>query len=272
MQREKQSETNHRSGKSILRRRSGLFLLAIAALVSVNAARGDFLVSPASGLPAGGPYEPPGTLYDNGQSNGVRAIGSQNGDNDFTSRAADEFSLPSAPCPAGQFDISTVRMQLVQTNPNPQPFHLEIYEDDGTDASPNPPDAISPIASFPETTQVSLGIYDTGLTLFEVTFDTQGLTLLGDKVYWISGFGTNNTLNAFGFENFVASSDGAAGTSPNGVFINPDRLADFWTPVHLLAGGPPLFFSFAIDGSCQEEIFSDGFEDGSTDAWSAVVP
>ena len=266
------------SGSSRRRRRSSRLkgavpcLLAILSMTSVEAGRGDPGMSLPGGVPAGGPFDPPGTLYDNGQSDGTIAIGSQDGDNSYTSRAADEFILPAGPCLSGRFDIDGIRMHLVQGDFSPQPFGLEIYEDDGTGTSPSPVDAISPIAAYPETAQVLLGLYDPGLTIFEVSFDTAGLTLQADTTYWISGFGTDNVANSLGFENFFASSEGAMGTAPNGVFINPGRLADTWTRVEILAGGPPLHFAFAIDGSCQEEVFSDGFESGATDAWSGVTP
>jgi len=257
-------------------KKTGFCLAAVFALASMAEGQVDFSVEPfgvsAGGVPTGGPFDPPGTLYDNGQSDGVIAIGSQNGDNFYTARAADDFSIASGSCPSGRFDVETVRMHLAQTNTSPQPFEMEIYEDDGTGTSPSPADAIDPIATIAEATQISLGVYDPGVTIFEVTSDTPGLTLLGDTTYWISGLGTNNSLNSLGFENFFASSDGATGTSPNGVFINPGRLSDLWTRVELLAPGPPLHFSFAIDGSCKEAFFSDGFESGGTDAWDAVVP
>lgn len=90
--------------------------------------------------------------------------------------------------------------------------------------------------------------------IFEASFDTPGLELDADTVYWISAFGATAASNASIFNNYFASSAGASGTTANGVVIAPEVGVLNWTPVENVIGPPPLAFSFAIDGECAEPI------------------
>jgi len=58
------------------------------------------------GIPAGGPYVPAGTLYDNEQSDGSTSLASANSSGTFTARSADDFTIPGTGCASGLFDIT----------------------------------------------------------------------------------------------------------------------------------------------------------------------
>jgi hypothetical protein len=202
----------------------------------------------APGIPAGGPYVPPGTLYDNEQSNGSTSLVSQDSSGGFESRSADDFSIPAGACTSGIFDISQIRVQMVQFDTAPQSFGVDVYDDDGTGTSPTA--GISPFATYPQTTQLSFGAFGAGTSIFEAAFNTPGLQLNANTTYWVSGFGANAATNAAGFNNFLAASDGAAGTTANGVTIAPSQGVPAWTDSGTLVGGAALAYSFAIDGTC----------------------
>ena len=205
------------------------------------------------GIPAGGPYVPPGSLYDNEQSNGTTSLASADSTGAFTARSADDFIVPAGNCASGIFNVSQIRMQMVQSDVAPQPFAVDLYNDDGTGNAPDPVDAISPIATFAESSQTNLGAFGTGTSLFAVTLATPGLQINADTRYWISGFGAAAAANASTFNNFFAASAGAAATTPNGVIIAPGIAVTTWTPAQVVIGGNPLAFSFAIDGACFDQ-------------------
>jgi hypothetical protein len=202
----------------------------------------------APGIPAGGPYVPPGTLYDNEQSNGSTSLVSQDSSGSFDSRTADDFTIPAGACTSGTFDISRIRVQMVQQDAAPQSFGVDVYNDDGTGNSPTA--GISPFATYPQTTQSSLGAFGTGTSVFEAAFNTPGLQLNANTKYWVSGFGADATANAAGFNNYLAASNGAAATAANGVTIAPGQGVTDWTDSGVLIGGAALAYSFAIDGTC----------------------
>lgn len=202
------------------------------------------------GIPAGGPYVPAGSLYDNEQSDASTSLASQDSTGTFTARSADDFIVSASGCASGIFDVTQIRLQVVQADAAPQPFAVDLYADDGTGNSPTPAGAIVPIATFAETTQTNLGVFGTGTSIFEVNFATPGLQINGGTKYWISGYGATGSANAAGFNNFFAASAGAAATTDNGVIIAPGAGVTAWTPVELVIGGSPLAFSFAIDGAC----------------------
>jgi hypothetical protein len=139
---------------------------------------------------------------------------------------------------------------MVQADSAPQPFGIEIYADNGSGTAPTPADAIVPIASAAQTSQTNLGAFGAGTSLFEASFDTPGLELAADTVFWISSFGATGASNSGGFNNFFATSAGAPSTSPNGVIIAPNSGVTNWTLVQDVVGPPALHFSFAIDGVC----------------------
>jgi uncharacterized repeat protein (TIGR01451 family) len=200
------------------------------------------------GIPMGGPYIPAGILYDNEQSSGVTSLASQDSSGTFTTRSADDFLIAGLGCTSGIFDISQIRIQMVQNDAAPQPFAIDIYSDNGSGTTPTA--GINPIFTFSETTQTALGAFGTGTTIFEAGFNTPGLQLNADTIYWISGYGTDAAANPAGFNNFFAASNGAAGTTANGVIIAPGAGVPDWTPADQVIGPPGLAFSFAIDGSC----------------------
>ena len=211
----------------------------------------DQRTAPANlGIPAGGPYAPPGTLYDNEQSDGTTSLASQNSSSTFTARTADDFSIPVSNCASGIFDVNQIRVQMVQNDAAPQPFAIDLYNDNGAGTAPTPANAITPIQTFTATSQTVLGAFGVGTSIWEATFDSTGLQLNADTVYWISGYGATAALNAAGFNNFFASSAGAAATTDNGVIIAPAAGVATWTPVEQVIGPPALAFSFAIDGEC----------------------
>jgi hypothetical protein len=225
-----------------------LMLSAAAATVSAQQSnvQHDRSQSP-NGIPAGGPYVPAGTLYDNEQSNGITSLASQNSTGTVTARTADDFILTGA-CGGGVFDISAIRVQMVQTDAAPQPFALDIFADNGSNTAPA--SGINPIETFAQTSQTGLGAFGVGTTIFEATFATPGLQLNANTRYWLSGYGATAASNAAGFNNFFASSNGATGTTANGVIIAPGSGVADWTPVETVIGPPALAFSFAIDGVC----------------------
>lgn len=209
-----------------------------------------------SGTPTAEVYNPPGTLWDNDVNNGTTSLASQDSTGAFLARTADDFTLDGANCASGIFDITRIRAQIVQNQGAPQAFGIELYDDNGSGTAPTPANAIVPIASFPESSQVLLGPFGV-LQIFEASFNTPGFSLTAGT-YWISAFGANGAANAGGFNNFFAASNGAPATLPNGVIIAPNAGVANWTPVEQVIGPPPLHFSFAIDGTCrvvvQEEI------------------
>jgi hypothetical protein len=139
---------------------------------------------------------------------------------------------------------------MVQADSAPQPFGIEIYADNGSGTAPTPADAIVPIASAAQASQTNLGAFGSGTSLFEASFDTPGLELAADTVFWISSFGPTAASNPSGFNNFFASSAGAPSTSANGVIIAPDVGVTEWTLAQNVISSPALHFSFAIDGVC----------------------
>lgn len=197
---------------------------------------------------AGGPYVPAGTLYDNEQNNGTTSLVSQDSSGAFLSRSADDFIIDDPGCVSQVFDISLIRVQMVQQNAAPQAFGLDLYNDDGTGNAPTA--GISPFSTFAQTTQTNLGPFGTTTSIFEASFDTTGLQLNGGTKYWVSGFGTNAATNAAAFNNFFAASGGAAATVANGVTIAPGQGVPNWTLSGPLVGGADLFYSFAVDGTC----------------------
>ena len=202
------------------------------------------------GIPAGGPYVPAGSLYDNEQSDGTTSLASQDSSGTLTARTADDFIVPAAGCVSGVFDVTQIRVQMVQADAAPQPFAIDIYNDDGTGNSPTPANAITPIFTFLETSQTNLGVFGAGTSIFEASFATPGMQITGDTKYWISGFGSVAASNPAGFNNFFAASAGAAATTDNGMIIAPGAGVTAWTPVDAVLGPPALAFSFAIDGAC----------------------
>ena len=202
----------------------------------------------APGIPAGGQYVPPGTLFDNEQSNGSTSLVSQESTGTFQARTADDFSIPAGACATGVFDISRVRIQAVQQDAAPQAFGLDLFNDNGSGTSPTA--GINPFATFAQTSQAVLGTFGTGTSIFDASFNTPGLQLNANTTYWISGFGTNAAANAAGFNNYFAASNGASGSTANGVVIAPGAGVATWTAADAVLGPPALAFSFAIDGTC----------------------
>lgn len=206
--------------------------------------------SPQVGIPAGGPYVPPGSLFDNEQSNGVTSLASQNSSGTLTARTADDFTIPAGACASGLFNISGIRIQIVQADAAPQPFAVDLYNDNGLGTAPTPAGSITPINTFAQTSQTALGAFGAGTTIFEASFNTPGLQLSADTIYWLSGYGATAASNPAAFNNFFATSNGFGATTDNGVIIAPGAGVATWTPVPAVIGGPPLAFSFAIDGTC----------------------
>lgn len=196
-------------------------------------------------------FSPPGTLYDNDVNNGTTSLASQNSSGTFTARTADDFLLDGALCPTGQFEITQIRAQIVQVLSAPQAFAIDLFDDNGSGTSPIPTNAITAIHTFPESSQTLLGPFGP-YQIFEASFATPGLVLDADTVYWISAYGANGAANPAGFNNFFAASNGAVGTTANGMLIAPGAGVATWTAVDLVVGPPALAFSFAIDGQCLE--------------------
>ena len=203
-----------------------------------------------NGIPAGGPYVPAGNLYDNEQSNGLTSLASQNSSGTLTARSADDFILTGT-CASGLFDITSIRTHMVQADAAAQAFGVEVFADNGLNTAPAP--GMTPIQSATRISQVNFGAFGAGTSIFEASFATTGMQLAANTRYWISGFGTDPALNPASFNNFFASSAGATGTTANGVVIAPGSGVADWTPAHLVIGGDPLAFSFAIDGVCVVE-------------------
>lgn len=241
--------------------RAGLAVVSclIAASAGANSVLFDQRTAPANlGIPAGGPYAPPGTLYDNEQSNGITSLASQNSSGTLTARTADDFSIPAGSCASGIFDVNQIRVQMVQSDVVPQPFAVDLYNDNGSGTAPTPANAITPIQTYTATSQTVLGPFGVGTSIWEATFDTTGLQLNADTIYWISGYGATAALNLAGFNNFFATSNGSGATTDNGVIIAPGVGVPVWTSADLVIGPPALAFSFAIDGECFVE--DSGFD------------
>jgi hypothetical protein len=237
---------------------SALGIAATAALVlaSVSVAPAGAqspLASPstvAGGIPMGGPFVPAGTLYDNEQSNATTSLVSQDSTGAFTARTADDFTIAADPgCASNMFGITNIRTQMVQFDTVPQAFAVDLYNDNGSGTAPV--SGITPFSTFPETSQALLGAFGVGTSIFEASFETPALVLSAATIYWVSGFGTNAAANAGAFNNFFAASNGATGTTDNGVIIAPGAGVADWTPIDVVIGPPPLAFAFAVDGACQ---------------------
>ncbi len=234
---------------TIISRSALVLALATAmSLVSAQPLRSDANV--VHGIPSGGSFSPPGTLYDNGQSNAITSLASQDSSGTFTARTADDFVIDSTGCPSNQFDISLIRAQMVQFDTATQPFAVNLFADNGSGTAPTPAGAITPIATVAESAQTNFGTFGAGTSIFEASFVPTNLVLDGGTRYWISGFGASAATNASTYNNFFASSDGAAATTANGVVIAPSGVPN-WTPVEAVIGGSPTAYSFAIDGTCR---------------------
>lgn len=228
---------------------AGALLLLLAGSPAFAA---DTLFSQATnvqGIPTGGPYVPAGSLYDNEQSNGTTSLASQDSSGTLTARSADDFIIPAGACASGVFDVTQIRIQMVQADGAPQPFAVDLYNDDGTGNAPTA--GISPFTTLAQTASSNLGVFGTGTSVWEASF-TPGapLQLNADTKYWISGFGATAASNPTSFNNFFAASAGAAATTDNGVIIAPGAGVAVWTPAEAVLGPPALAFSFAIDGTC----------------------
>lgn len=202
------------------------------------------------GIPAGGPYVPAGTLFDNEQSNGLTSLASQNSSSTFTARSADDFTITATGCASNQWTITQIRAQMVQVDAAPQPFAIDIFDDNGAGTSPTPTNAITPISTIAQSTSTNLGAFGAGTSIWEASFVPVGLVLDGNTPYWISGYGATAASNAAGFNNFFASSNGAGASTDNGMIIAPGAGVANWTAASAVIGPPDLAFSFAIDGTC----------------------
>jgi len=229
-------------------------LLALGLGLSQTAsAQSQTLFSNANvdrGIPAGGPYVPPGGLYDNEQTNGSTSLASQDSSGTLTARSADDFILPQG-CATNRYRITQIRVQTVQADAAPQPIAIDLYNDNGSGTAPTPANAITPIFTVPQSSATALGPFGVGTTVSEVTFAPTNMTLNANTRYWISAFGTDAAANAASFNNFFGASNGAGATTDNGVIIAPGAGVATWTPVETVIGPPALAFSFAIDGTCQ---------------------
>lgn len=226
-------------------------LLAIG-LVQTAAAQSQTLYATsngARGIPAGGSYVPPGNLFDNEQSAGNTSLASQDSSATFTARSADDFVLPAG-CPSGRYRITQIRTQMVQSDAAPQPFAIELYNDNGLGTAPTPANAITPIFTVPQSTSTVLGPFGVGTSVIEAAFTPTNMELNAGTIYWISSFGATASANAAGFNNFFAASNGLVGSTDNGVIIAPGAGVTAWTPADTVIGPPALAFSFAIDGAC----------------------
>ncbi len=224
--------------------------LAIATLFLALPAAGQLQENAAGPLTIPEDFMPPGNLYDNDVSDGITSLATQDSDGTFFARSADDFTIDNAAqgCESGMFEITEVRVQATQQNAAPQAWGFDFYDGDAT--SPLPTNAAVPIATLAETGQVNLGPFGATTSLFEVAFAGAGTILNGDTIYWVAPFGTDGAANAGGFNNFFASSLGAAGTVANSQIIAPDAGVPVWTAVDAVIGPPALAFSFAIDGFC----------------------
>jgi len=234
-----------------------IFVITVIAVMTAGLSStlvwaGDDVFAKASNLKGavGGPYDPPGTLFDNGQSNQVTSLASQVSNTTWNVRSADDFLIPAEQCPSGAFDVSQVRIQMVQNTRRPQAFAVDIYADNGAGTAPTPDDSVSPLFTFQQTSQTHLFIFDFNHSLYEASFDTPGLQLSTDTIYWISGYGADGEQNSDEFYNYFAASDGAPDSVANGVLISPDFEIPVWTPTEEAIDSPPMAFSFAIDGTC----------------------
>ncbi len=236
------------------RSRSALVLALAGAMVSVSAQplRSDANVD--RGIPAGGPFVPAGTLYDNEQSNGSTSLASQDSSGTVTARSADDFVIDGANCQSNEFDITQIRVQMVQSDTAPQPFAVDLFADNGAGTSPTPTNAITPIATIAQASQTNLGTFGVNTSVFEASFMPTGLVLNGGTRYWISGYGATAAANAAGFNNFFAASNGSGATTDNGMIIAPGSGVANWTAADAVIGPPALAFSFAIDGTCRAAL------------------
>lgn len=232
---------------------AGAFALALVAVQPAVAAPFFANATQTEGIPAGGPYVPAGTLFDNQQSNGTTSLASQDSTGANTARSADDFIVPTGECASNTFDVTQVRIHMVQSDAAPQAFAVDLYNDDGTGNAPTA--GISPFTTIAQTSQTNFGPFGAGTSIFEATFVPGApIQLTGGVKYWISGFGANGAANPAGFNNFFAASAGAAATLPNGVVIAPGAGVASWTRAELITGEAPLHFSFAIDGTCAEIV------------------
>jgi hypothetical protein len=213
---------------------------------------------------AGGPYEPAGSLYDNGQAADTFPYPSQESTGASLGRAADDFTIPIGACASGIFEVTQVRIQMVQSDVAGQPFAVDFYRDDGTGTAPTA--GISPFVTLEQKSSVNLGLFTIGRLLWEASLVPESpLRLNGGIKYWISGFGATAAANPGNQQNnFFAGSDGAADTPKNGVLIAPNGRHPSWTPVEQANPGNPAAFSFAIDGACVPF--------GSESAFDVAVP
>jgi len=236
------------------RTRCTLLVLALSA-GSAMAQQSSFqqlrTVTP-DGIPAGGPYVPAGSLYDNEQSDGTTSLASQDSSGTLTARTADDFILAGTGCGTGNFDITQIRVQMVQADAAPQAFAVDLFADNGSNTAPV--SGINPIATVAQSAQTTLGAFGAGTSIIEATFIPTGLSVAADTRFWLSGYGTNAAANAAGFNNFFAASAGASGTTDNGVIIAPGAGVADWTAAEAVIGGNPLAFSFAIDGVCSAPL------------------
>jgi len=223
--------------------------LALALAPAHLLAQAESLSSDAvfRGAGAGGPFDPPGNLWDNGQNNNATSLTSQDSSSTFTARSADDFIL-SAECASGEFAISRIRTHMVQADTAVQPQAVNLFADDGSGNFPTA--GITPIATVPQSAAALLNSFGAGTSMYEVTHLPVDLVLQANTRYWISGFGTDELANASGFRVFFASSNGAPGTTANGVIIAPGASVPNWTETDAVIGPPRLAFSFAIDGEC----------------------
>lgn len=198
----------------------------------------------------GGPYVPAGTLYDNGQAVDTFPYLSQESTGVSLSRAADDFTIPIGTCASGMFEITQVRIQMVQADVASQPFAVDLYRDDGSGNAPIA--GISPFVTLAQTSSVHLGLFTIGRNLWEASFVPRSpVRLSGGSKYWISGFGATAAANPGSQQNnFFAGSEGAANTPQNAVLIAPNGAHPSWTPVEQVNPGILAAFSFAIDGTC----------------------
>jgi hypothetical protein len=231
--------------------RGTLVLALFGAMSSLSAQSLRSDANPARGIPSGGPFVPAGTLYDNEQSNGTTSVASQASSGTSTARSADDFVIDGANCPSNEFDITQIRIQMVQADAAPQPFAVDLYADNGAGTSPTPADAIVPIATVMQASQTSFGAFGLGTSIFEVSFVPTGLVLNGGTRYWISGYGATAASNETLFNNFFAASAGSGATIDNGMIIAPGAGVANWTAADAVLGPPALAFAFAIDGTCR---------------------
>lgn len=201
-------------------------------------------------------FVPPGGLFDNHQADGLRAFASQDSAGNRTARSADDFVLSSAGCVSGEFDISGIRVQVVQLDAAPQAFALQLFHDNGNGSAPVA--GITPFATYSQSAQVYVGNYNpppSGVaephSIREARFVPAGLRLQANRIYWLSAYGVNAAQNTGTvFKNFMATAPGAAATSPNAVLIAPGVGVVNWTSIAAL-DGTPRHLSFAIDGQCR---------------------